>query len=569
MTLPLSQTPTVGLGRFINESRFEVPSHQRDYSWIQDYVEEFARDIEEAIAANRETYFCGLMVFTSISPVTFRVLDGQQRLATTLMIFSAVRNWFATFSEYLEWRNQVHDFLGSRELGSLTIEPRLSLTAANNDAFRQYVIEAVPINEMVKALKEGKCNDRSVTLVEAAIWVNRYIVKRAGDFSSPDEAKNFFLKMLKYIEDKVQIVRFVLSSDDAAYTIFETLNDRGLALSPLDLVKNYLFSHAEKYRKGSLQEFEGRWTEMMTLLNSARADSFLRAFWASRYGKPEGAKLYTAFKETHKTPDKIYQISLDMRRDAERYAALFSSTDPTWSVYSPKLRQSVDALGIIGLSQAHPIVLSALEKFAPREMERLLWLIECIAVRYQLIGRKRPGRVESLGGRVGKEIFEGRITTATQVFGVVRELYVPDEEFKLSFELAAETSSKKVRYLLAGIERESITRDNGTLSDELTPHNVTVEHIFPRSPTTEWRAVASVDPAWDSALVSRLGNLCLLPGINQSLGNKPWADKAAVYARSRLNTTNKLQQYPAWGREQIVERQKHMAEYAVSAWRFQ
>jgi hypothetical protein len=207
-------------------------------------------------------------------------------------------------------------------------EPRLSLTAANNAAFQQYVIGHVPVTEMVRALKEHKCNDRSMTLLDAAIWVNRYIERRASDFASADAAKDFFLKLLQYLSDKVQIVRFVLSSDDAAYTIFETLNDRGLELAPLDLVKNYLFSHAEKYRKGSLGEFEERWTEMMTLLSSARADSFLRAFWASRYGKPEGAKLFTAFKKMHNTPDKLYRTSLDMRRDAERYAALFSSSDP-------------------------------------------------------------------------------------------------------------------------------------------------------------------------------------------------------------------------------------------------
>jgi uncharacterized protein DUF262 len=99
-----------------------------------------------------------------------------------------------------------------------------------------------------------------------------------------------FLDLIAYLRDTVQVVRFVLTDDNAAYTIFETLNDRGLDLAPLDLVKNYLFSRAEKYRQGSLKDFEDRWAEMMTLLGSVRADSFLRAFWASRQGKVEGTK---------------------------------------------------------------------------------------------------------------------------------------------------------------------------------------------------------------------------------------------------------------------------------------
>jgi len=570
MTIPLTDTPTVGLGRFIKESRFVVPSHQRDYSWTaEDYVQAFLVDIEEAISTDREVYFCGLMVFTTTSAVRFKVLDGQQRLATTLMIFSAIRNWFSQFSEYDRWRNQAQDYLGSEELGSEVTEARLSLTAANNDAFRRYVIEKIPTAEMAKALKDSECNDRSETLLKAVIWVNRYIERRADEIGSREAAKDHFLKLLKYLSDNVRIVRFVLNSDDAAYTMFETLNDRGLALAPLDLVKNYLFSHAEKHRKGALAEFEGRWTEMMTLLSSARADSFLRAFWVSRYGKPEGAKLFTAFKKEHDTSAKIYGASHDMRRDAERYAALFNPNDPTWSEYSPRLRQSVDALSIIGFSQAYGIILAALDKFKRTEMERLLWLIECVAVRHQLIGRRRPGRVESLGGRAAKDIFEGRITTAKEVMTVIRELYVPDDEFKLNFESVSESNSRKVRYLLAGIERESISRDGNTLSDELTPHGVTVEHIFPRSPSAEWRAISKQDQEWDDILIYRLGNLCLLPGVNQALGNKLWPEKVGIYAKSRLNTTNKLTQYSKWGREEIVIRQKYMAEFAIAAWRFQ
>src|SRR5690606_17684747 len=246
--------------------------------------------------------------------------------------------------------------------------------------------------------------------------------------------------------------------------------DRGLELSPLDLVKNYLFSQAEKHREGSLAECEERWTEMMALLSSSRADSFLRAFWSSRHGKPEGAKLFAAFKKAYSNPDTLYDLSLDLRCDAERYAALFNKDDAVWAGYSAKARNSIDALGVMGFSQAYPVILSALGRFNKTEMQRLLWLIECVAVRHQLIGKGRPGRVESLGGRAAKDIYEGKLTTASAVFAVVRELYVPDQEFRLAFESHEETSSKKIRYLLAGLECEAVSRDNATLDDELAPH---------------------------------------------------------------------------------------------------
>ena len=569
MSTAPSGSPTVGLGRFIKENRFVVPSHQRDYSWTSEYVREFLKDIEDAVAHNRENYFCGLMVFTEDSPILYKVLDGQQRLATTLMLFSAIRNWLGGFSEFQEWRHQVGEYLGSRELGASQVQPKLTLTNANNEAFQRYVTASVPLSEIEKALRAKAVNNRSDTLLKAVIDVNRHITMQAAIYSSPEEAKDYFLKLLQFLTHKVEIVRFALTSDAAAYTIFETLNDRGLELSPLDLVKNYLFSQAEKYRAGSLAEFEERWTEMMTLLSSSRADSFLRAFWSSRHGKPEGAKLFASVKRAYAIPTALYNLSVDLRRDAERYAALFSSSDPIWSEYSARAKGSIDALGVMGFSQAYPMVLSALGKFAKTEMERLLWLIECVAVRHQLIGKGRPGRVESLGGKAAKEIYDGKVTTASAVFASIRELYVPDDEFRLAFETHEESSGRKIRYLLSALEVEAVSRDNSTLDDELIPYAVTVEHIFPRSSYGDWKMVADADDQWDGRKVIRLGNLCLLPGINHTLGNKAFSQKRSVYNRSALKLTKAVAEYSTWGREEIEARQKHLAKLAVSAWHFQ
>jgi len=293
----LAGNPTVGLGRFIKESRFIVPSHQRDYSWTNDYVREFIQDIEDAISGKRDYYFCGLMVFTSTQPGKFKVLDGQQRLATTLMLLSAIRNWLAGFSDYKDTASSLDAYLFNKEAWSNQREPTLILTASNNSAFQKYVVASMPLAAMERSIREKEVDDRSETLVRAAIFVNRHILNKASDLSNPEAAKNYFLSIVEYLSDHVQIVRFALSADSAAYTIFETLNDRGLELAPLDLVKNYLFSQAEKHRNGGLAEVEERWTSMMVLLSTSRADSFLRAFWSPRHGKPEGTKLFTAFKK--------------------------------------------------------------------------------------------------------------------------------------------------------------------------------------------------------------------------------------------------------------------------------
>jgi hypothetical protein len=569
MNSPLPTTPTVGLGQYITISRFLVPTHQRDYSWTDDYVSEFIRDVEEALKRETTIYFCGLMVFTKTPSALLKVLDGQQRLATTIMIFSAIRNWFHKYGEYHKIEHQFGDYIGSSDLGSDKVEPRLSLTPANNDAFQKFVVNTVPIADIVKALRTNSEGERSRTLLKAALLVNRQIEARADEFETRDQAKDYFIKLGNFLTTTVRIVSFVVNDDAAAYTIFETLNDRGLELTALDLVKNYLFSRAERYRVGGLVELEGRWAEMVALLGSARADSFLRAFWASRHGKMEGAKLFTSFKKNYEKPTDTYQVSIDMRAAAERYAALFNSNDVTWSEYSGKAKRSVEAIALIGLTQAHPIILAALDKFTRHEMERLLWLLEVIAVRWQLVKRGRPGRVESLGGQAAREITEKRITTATEVAGIVSELNILDTEFKSLFATKSESSASKARYLIAGLERQALQREGLVLPDELAPANVTLEHILPKSPDAYWRGALNDDARLAREMTERLGNMCLLPGINSVLGNKHWSEKKKVFEQSRLQTTNRLTQFDSWGKAEIEKRQSHMAELAAAQWRFQ
>jgi hypothetical protein len=568
MSVSSADTPTVGLGQFIRESRFVVPTHQRDYSWT-DEVTVFLHDIEEAKKNPSDIYFCGLMVFTAASVPLLKVLDGQQRLATTLMIFSAIRNWLFRTPDFRDDATKISTQLLTRDDIGSKPEPKLILTPVNNDTFQKFVINNSHISEIEAASKKTDKQDRNKKLLLAAVAINQHIEKKAAKFSSPKEARDYFVELITYIGSTVKVVRFVLGGDEAAYTIFETLNDRGLELAPLDLVKNYLFSRAERFRKGALVEFEDRWSQMMTLLGSEAADSFLKAFWASRHGALEGPKLFAKFKETYSTPEAAHEISLDLRRGAENYAAIFSPTDAVWADYSFQARQRVNGLSIIGASQLYPIMLAALEKFERQEMEKLLRLLEAIAVRYQLIIRGRPGRIESLGGRAARDIWSSKIKKTSEVLTALGELSVSDEDFKRRFVIHSEKNGKKARYILASLERQSLQKEGKTYRDELVPGDITLEHVFPKSPKEFWAAELQNDPRL-SGMTNRLGNLCLLTDVNRALGNKGWPEKLAVFDRSRLHITSTIDSatYPKWGSAAIEQRQVWMADLAVAAWRY-
>ena len=214
-------------------------------------------------------------------------------------------------------------------------------------------------------------------------------------------------------------------------------------------------------------------------------------------------------------------------------------------------------------------MLAALEAFSAHELERLLRLLEVIAVRYQLVARGRPGRIESLGGRTAKAICDRKITSASQVLSEIKELYIPDDQFQAEFQLKTERESKKAAYLLRCLEHQSFVRANDQHPRETIPGNVTIEHILPKSPGSGWKAQLQSDPDLLSDCLHRLGNMCLLSDANRALGNKSFDEKKKSFAASKLRTTKSIAQYSTWGRKEIEERQTHLAKLALAEWRFQ
>ena len=118
MASEIGEAPASGLGKLLQDERFLVPTHQRDYSWSVDEVALLLDDVEAAHARGDKQYFIGLMVFMGSEGPEFLVLDGQQRLATAVIYFSAVRNWLGQYSQFGKDAGRVDEwFIGRTELG--------------------------------------------------------------------------------------------------------------------------------------------------------------------------------------------------------------------------------------------------------------------------------------------------------------------------------------------------------------------------------------------------------------------------------------------------------------------
>jgi hypothetical protein len=563
------EAQTLGVGRLLKDgNRFFVPHHQRDYLWTEDEIDQLFADIESARSANQPDYFIGLMVFVTRASAEFTILDGQQRMATTVIMLASIRTWLTTHGFAADAELLQSNYIGLRRLGKKDVEPRLVLNENNNRLFEQFVVNDAPSEDIETQLQGLKRYDPNRKLLEAVLFCRRKVKDIANlEQNTPEEAAQSLFDFVDYLTEAVRVVRVTVPNEANAYVVFETLNYRGVELSVLDLVKNYLFGKAGSAKRE--MDAQRRWVQMMANLADVPADVFLKVYWTSRQGRVQTAQLFPAFKQRVSSWKGGSDILDDMAVASELYAALDVADDPVWQRVGAS-RERVRTLRMLGARQVHPVLLSALAKFSDRELGRLLHFLEVLIVRYQLIGGLRTGRLEISCAALAHDIYRGDVNTGLEALRALKDILPSDNQFETAFREKHERNNKKARYLLQRLESQARkAAGKGMSAVELEPSgSLTVEHILPKKPGKEWAGVLQADPGMSDDCTYRLGNLCLLTAVNRDLGNKPFLKKKEVFARSDLVLTRGIAAWDEWNRQAIEDRQRAMAKLAVAAWRF-
>lgn len=565
---------TRGIGQLLNERRyFEVPPHQRDYAWPLGAVEQFLDDIVEAMSDPESDYFLGLIVLVDTeAPVSkrYEILDGQQRLATTTMVFSAIRQWLRDNAMDNEASKIQNDFIGISEIGEDQDEPRIILNVNNRDLFQEIVVNPITDKSLENKLtKEGK-HTSSRKLIDATILCRRY-VSTLADNSGGDvkEKSKILFRLAKFLRDRVQVNCLDVAAPENAYTIFESLNDRGIDLSVLDLLKNHLLREAGSNTPVILNN----WTKMTAAIGDRQGDDFLKAFWTSRYGRIQRGRLFKELKKKYKDKADAIALSQELAKVGEVYGVLEASDGDFWGQHSFRAQEHVRSLNLLGAKQTHPILLAAIAKWEANEIEKLLGHLVTIILRYQLIGRGRTGKLEIQSASIAQNIYSGQLKSAKAAFDGMKSLVPPDSEFIEDFRRYEDAKSNRVRWILRELEVQKWIQDNPGIAPQnapiADPEKITLEHILPKNPNQEWSGIMSGDKNLLSECLNRLGNLCLMDKMtNKDQSGMGYEKKKIGYLKSNFLLTNELPgKYIEWNRSAIDSRQSELAALAALRWK--
>ena len=561
----LLDTKTVNLNEILGNGKiYRVPQFQRDYSWEEDNWEDLWNDIEKA-AETKSAHYMGSVVLQSTTGKEFSIIDGQQRFSTlsilTLAVIDAIQKLADKGMDVAENKERVdilmRQYIGQKDPASLTYSSKLFLNENNDGFFQNRLISFKEPISIRKLFDSEKLMWEAYVFFKSKIS-NRFRNSSGGDFAS-------FLNNV--VGELMMFIQITVQDELNAYTVFETLNSRGVELTSTDLLKNYLFSQVAN-SETDLKQIKHQWKKIIDAIGLKEFPNFLRYFLLATRKQLTKEYLFKEVKHFIKTGQDVFDLLDQLEFYAYNYVALGNPDDELWN-NDKENRNAVSILKAFKVIQWKPLLMVGLEKLDNNDIKRLLQAIVAISFRYNVIAKLQTNEMEKGYSKAAINLYKGETGTIGTVLNDLKFLYVNDEDFKNYFSLKQfntnnATDKKLARYTLYKLEGQEA---GGSLYDFVTD-NGTIEHILPESYPETWQADFT-EEAFERN-VYMLGNLTLLEAGKNSkdAANKPFEEKKEVFAGSKFALTKKITD-PQWTTQNIKSRQAHLAKLATGIWKIQ
>lgn len=560
----LLDTKTVNLNEILGNGKiYRVPQFQRDYSWGKDNWDDLWNDIEIA-ASNRTAHYMGSVVLQSTNSKEYLIIDGQQRFTTLTLLTLAVINTIQSFVEKgidIEQNKEridilMRQYIGQKDPSSLTYSSKLFLNE-NNDSFFQNRLVGFkdPINPK-------KLSDSETLLWEAYQF---FKAKLIGLFGEDGGKYASFLN--NTVGELMMFIQITVEDELNAYTVFETLNSRGVELTSTDLLKNYLFSLVAGSQT-DLKQVKNQWKKIIDVIGLKEFPNFLRYYLLATRKSITKEYLFKEVKNFVRRGEDVFELLDRLEYYAYNYVALGNPDDDLW-VKDKELRACINLLKIFKVIQWKPMAMVALEKLVDAEFKRLIKAIVSLSYRYNVIAKMQTNEMEKIYSRAAINLYSGKSGNITAVLSDIKSLYVADEDFKSYFSVKQfnsnnSTDKKILRYTLYKLESQEI----GGNEYDFEVDNGTIEHILPESYPETWSDSFSEDEFERNIFM--LGNMTLLeaPKNSKEASDKVYDEKKEVYRTSKYALTRSID-HPEWTPQTVKHRQAHLAKIATSIWKIQ
>lgn len=588
---------------FSNEKTiiYKIPKYQREYTWGQKEWGLLFNDIIE----NDYGYFLGSIIcvdksVSAMGNVELEVIDGQQRITSLSILLVALYEKLNAFKEQLD-EDQITDLNNiKRELviranGENIVRLTPQIQNDNRNDYFSLLCEKGLLTD-----KEKKNYAGLRRIYKAYAYFNNAIDKYIEELnpSTADEKINILFELVRRFNSAV-LVSIEVETNKDAYMLFESLNNRGVPLSAIDLIKNLLISISDRDDKS--EECYTIWKKIISYLSDDYGvqERFFRQFYnayrdeLNRPYKTEGKTKYAlGYLATRTTLLDIYEKLLKddymsflnrLEAEAKNYAILINNT--TEDNYNAILSDSLLDLDRIQGAPSYILLLYLLSNKQSLNIDD--YIIKDIVIYLTKFFVRRnitdyPNTrnltkifmdiVALINDKTGREIYD--ITVS-----YLKENSSSDEEFEKKLKGSVYLDNPDAtRFLLCYYENKFKTNEIYTdlwKRDNSHKYVWTIEHIFPEGENIpkDWvNMIANGDDELASEYLIKyahtLGNLTIT-GYNQTLSNLSYEKKNSrtnkdgnyVGYKNGLKLNEDVVDLPAWTISNIEKRTEKLVSY--------
>ncbi len=556
-------TKTVSLGDILSNGKtYEVPPFQRDYSWEEDHWDDLWTDVKNVYEGG-SAHYMGAVVFQRRDDKFFLIIDGQQRFTTiSLLILAVIQKIKSLVEQGMEPSENTERvellmarFIGQKDPVSLRYGSKLYLNENNDGFYQNSLLQFKPPS----AIRVGKLNDS-----EKMLWkASQYFQQRLNELFGETPSGESLAKFLDHtVADRLMFIQIVVENELNAYTVFETLNARGVELTTTDLLKNYLFSLVAR-GGGHMKSVKEQWKKITEIIGMKDFPVFLRHYLNTRQELVARDNVFKAVRSTVRDEPAVFNLLDDLQEYAYIYHGLGDPNDDLWR-NDKEINEHLTALRLFRIIQFKPLLMVAYKHFSPEHFKSQLRDAVSICFRYNVIAKRNAKDMERAFNKAAMQAFKGQLKTPAEVFQeILKNIYILDADFQNDFSthsINTNKDKKLARYVLYKLERQL---GGGTYDFEIDEG--TIEHILPESLTTDWEMVFDVEQHEQN--VFAIGNLTILePKVNRDLGQKPYSEKLSAYQKSQYKISSEINAHE-WIPKAIKERQASLAKKAKTIWR--
>lgn len=554
-----------------NATSFFIPPFQRAYAWgrpeIERYFSDVSRIIESELDLNQHDkleHFFGTVVIKEEKAGFANksvVVDGQQRLTTTLIFLIALRDTEIDLSK--------QDYITQNYLtnNSSTFQDKIKLKQVTKDwdAYKALINKTQP----------------TPGVISSAYDLLSKLIQEKKRLKSEVDFEHFIIAIQRMNVAVIFLDERPFKGEDPQI-IFETLNSLGKPLSLSDLVRNFVLLNMESKNQSDI--YEKIWHPKIEEILFENTSKFFRDYLQYKIAGSlkvvsdnNTKELYQQFKEFVETNFQSHNSFInDIVRYVKCYKWIITEVNnDIISNNSSKNKEIIELLRNIfhdiKAEAFKPFVLGLLEfhqyTVGNIKMSDEILISSLTSIRTYLIRRRVLGLAQGenksivLLSKKIEDIAKGNISTLELLGNMFYKLRLPND-IEMSTTLVSmnfyENLKQYSKLILGKIEEH-----NSKVSVDFRNPRVTIEHIMPQKLDDCW--IAELGDQYEEihkSYLHNIGNL-ILTEFNSEIGNKSFEEKKRKLNTSSLNFRLDIINKNVWNQESIKEHQENMVHWFI------